>query len=261
MNAKETVARSIVHDILAGAPFRPYPTDPPRRIEDAYAMQDLVTQELIASGYRQSVTGWKIAANSQELLTRFNLGEPASGRVFADQSYRSPAKLPASYFMELAFEPEIAALMCATLDPAEAPFAPDRVLSAIDRYVPALELIDMRKAATQAPAMPDVIAQNITNEGAVLGGAGIAAMDLKDRAVRTTVRIDGTIEQAVTGAAPQNPLEAVTWLANHLAGRGLTLSAGQFVLCGTHTPMRHVTRPCHIEVEMSGLGKVEMQVT
>ena len=116
--------------------------------------------------------------------------------------------------------------MGSTLSPQDAPFDKEQVMRAIDRFVPALELLDMRNADMQSVHIADAIAQNISNVGAVRGGPGASPDQLDADAIHTVVSIDGKIVHDVTGAAPQQPVEAVLWLANHLAARGLTLEAG-----------------------------------
>ncbi len=257
MSDNETRDR-IVKDILGAAPFTAYETDPPRDPSAAYVLQDAIAEELAQDPAYGTVAGWKIAANSPALLERFGMGEPASGRVFGAQRRASPAILKAVGYRQFALEPEIAAVMGTTLAPKDSPFNTQTVLEAIDRFVPAMELLDMRDADMPNVHLPDVIAQNISNVGAVVGGPGIAPEDLDPAAIRTTLAIDGDVRHDVTGAAPQHPLEAVTWLANHLASRDLTLEAGQIVLCGTHSPIWYHDGTGEIVLEMSGLGKASL---
>lgn len=250
----------IVQDIIGAAPFAAHETDPPRGVDAAYRLQDAVAETLAATPAFGPVAGWKIAANSPALLARFGLGEPASGRVFAAQRRDSPARLSASDYRQFALEPEIAAVMGRTLTPQDAPYDSHTVLAAIDQFVPAMELLDMRGTDMPNIHLPDVIAQNISNVGAVIGGPGIAPGDLDPDTVRTTLAIDGEIRHDVTGAAPQHPLDAVTWLANHLSGRGLALEAGQIVLCGTHSPIWYHEGSGEIVLEMSGLGSASVRL-
>ena len=248
----------IAQEILEGADFNPHAGAKRRTMSEAYAVQDALAGHLTGSGVRGPVAGWKIAANSQALLALFNLDEPASGRVFADQRHASPATVQAAEFADFAYEPEVAAVIKTTLAPGAAPFDQGQVLSAIDRFVPALELLDMRGVHMPSCHIPDVVAQNVTNAGAVIGGPGVPAADLDPAEVRTVVTISGAPELDVTGNAPQPPVEAVLWLANHLAARGLALEAGQIVLCGTHAPIRRLAGAAMIDVKMSGLGTVSL---
>lgn len=245
----------ILQDIRTAAAFDTRSTTPPRSMAQAYALQDAVADDLTSDPRYGPVAGWKIAANSPALLERFGIGEPASGRVFVAQRRDSPATLDAGAYRQFALEPEIAAVIGTTLPAQDAPFDAATVQAAIARFVPAMELLDMRGADMGAIHLPDAIAQNISNVGAVIGGPGVAPDALDVSTIRTTLTIDGELRHDVTGAAPQHPLDAVTWLANHLAARGLTLEAGQIVLCGTHSPIWYHEGTGRIDLAMSGLGE------
>ncbi|MWD26388.1 hypothetical protein E0K89_002745 [Aquicoccus sp. SCR17] len=254
------LVRKLASDMLTGETLRPLDTSP-ASLADAYAIQDAVVAHLLDSDARAGVGGFKIAANSAALMERFGIDEPASGHIFSDEIQQAPASRPASDFAEFAYEPEIAAVMGARLVPDNAPFSAEEVAEAIDRFVPSLELLDMRNIDMAAVPFLAVLAQNITNAGAVLGGEGIKPSLIDTDRIHTTVTINGEPELDVTGAAPQSPVEAVRWLANHLAERGMGLEPGQIVLCGTHAPIRKVKGPAVIRVEMSGLGSLEYEVT
>ncbi|MFD2739459.1 2-keto-4-pentenoate hydratase [Sulfitobacter aestuarii] len=260
MSASDHPAGEIARDILQGRTFNPYPDTRPRSLAEGYALQDAVVARLQRDGARGAVGGWKIAANSAALMQRFSMSEPASGRVFADQRHASPARLKAAEFAQFAYEPEIAAVIGQRLAPPDAPFERAEIIDAVTRFVPALELLDMRRVDVLTSHMPDIIGQNITNAGAVIGGPGIAPDALDVARQRMIVTIDGQDELDVTGAAPQDPCAAVLWLANHLAARGLTLEAGQVVLCGTHAPIRLLPGPARIAVDMPGMGSVRLDL-
>ncbi len=250
----------IVADILQGRSYRSHSSDPPRDFDDAYRLQDEV-HERLSSGERGPIAGYKIAVNSAALLSHFGLQEPVSGRVYATQTSSSPARRRIGDYSDFAYEPEIAAIMGESISPSEAPVDRAQVIAAIDRFVPALELLDLRHSKPPEVHLPDMVAQNISNAGAVLGGDGIKPSDLEMEGITTTVLVSEQQPIEVTGAAPQDPVEAVTWLANHLAQRGIGLEAGQFVLCGTHIPMQPVKGPAEISVEMSGLGRVTLSLS
>ncbi len=255
----ETVQK-IAADVMAHAAFTPYATDPPRTLDEAYRLQDALAEQLIARDTHQGIAGWKIAANAPHLLEKFGLDDPLSGRVFKRQAHRSPAKLTAAAFRQFAFEPEIAAIMKTDLEVSDGPSSWQDAISAIDRFVPAIELLDMRDVDMPSMNIADAVAQNISNEGAVIGSPGIAPQDLNVASVRTEVSVNGKVELQTTGAAPQDPIDAVTWLVGHLTKRGLRLQAGQIVLCGTHCPIWYHGNPGEIVVTMTGLGEVSLSL-
>ncbi|WP_069300498.1 2-keto-4-pentenoate hydratase [Neptunicoccus sediminis] len=258
MTLNEKLAQNILRDVQSGVPFKPYSETPPRSVESAYEIQDLLTGHYENPEVFGPVAGWKIAANSQALMERFKLKEPATGRVFSKQRKDSGVALTAADYSQFAFEPEIVAVMKDTLAVDKAPFTSDQVAAAIARFVPGIELLDMRQTDMPNTHIPDAIAQNISNAGAVTGGPGVPPGALDTAAIRTVLRINGEVQHDVTGAAPQDPLSAVTWLANHLAARGYALEAGQIVMCGTHSPIWYHEGTGEIEVSMSGLGSVTL---
>lgn len=255
----QSAVAAIARDIVDAAEFAPH--SGAKDLAAAYAVQDAVADKLIADGSRKPVAGYKLAANSKGAMQHFALTEPAAGRVFGDQVHASPAELAAGSFRQFAYEPEITAIMGASLPASGAPYSKQDVAAAIARFVPGFEILELRGAEMPKIGIVEAVAQNITNAGIVIGGPGIAPADLAPAEVRTLVTIDGEPELDVTGAAPQDPLEAVTWLANHLISRGLSLEAGQCVLCGTHAPIRPVVGAARIEASMSGLGDVTLALT
>ena len=118
---------------------------------------------------------------------------------------------------------------------------------AVGAVMPAIEIADDRDADyTQLAQHPlDLIADNSWNEGAVLGRpvTDWRAIDLA--AVRGVATINGNKVGEGRGAeAMGHPLDAVAWLADHLASRGRGLLRGDVVITGsmvTSKPSRPAT--------------------
>jgi 2-oxo-3-hexenedioate decarboxylase/2-keto-4-pentenoate hydratase len=51
------------------------------------------------------------------------------------------------------------------------------------------------------------------------------------------------------------PLNALAWLANHLAARGPGLRAGEFVSTGSVVQTQWIARGDRVEIEIEGLGR------
>ncbi len=254
-------AEAIAADIAALKPFRQIGVDPVGGFAPAYDVQDAVVERLIASGDRSGVCGYKLAFNSAELLAKLKIDEPGHARIFTDQRHLSPAALDAGGFHTLVIEPEIAAIFKAPLAARSGGHDRSSVMAAVDRLVPAFELLDLRGAALGPETVADIVAHNIFNAGIVIGGPGCAPEALDVEALSVTLSADGETVAEVTGAAPQHPLDAIAWLADRLAERGRTIEAGMVVLCGTHMPPRPVPAPARLKMAMSGLGSAEFSIT
>ncbi len=254
-------ARLIAADIAAGKEFRPLGEAAAGDLAWAYAVQRAVAMELIHSKARTRVAGFKVAVNSAALMQHFGVSEPAAAHVFADEVHKSPARLDLSSYGSFLYEPEIAAVFDAALPARETPYSDAEVAAAIGRFVPAFELIDTRGGRIPDLTLVDAVTQNITNAGAVLGGPGVPAGELDADTLATTVLENGETILEATGARPQPPLEAATFVVNLFGSMGIGMDAGMFILCGTHQPPRLLTAPTRIEVDMGPLGTVEMALT
>lgn len=252
----DDIAAGIRADILVLAPYASRIDRIGDDMASGYAVQDRLAAQLVDSGARGPVAGYKVALNSAMLMQRFGVREPVSARLFQDQRRDSPAALRRDAYRQFAFEPEISALIASDI-PTVRTHDRASVAAHIARLVPSLELLDMRDIDFGAARVPDFIAQNISNVGIAVGGPGIVPSAFDALSVTTTVTYDGQPVAEVTNAAPQHPLDVIAWMANHLAARGLALRAGMVVLCGTHTPIQYPPAAVQeIRVTMSGLGEV-----
>ena len=78
-------------------------------------------------------------------------------------------------------------------------------------------------------------------------------------AVRGTTTINGVEVGSGLGADVMgHPFEALAWLANTLAGRGVTLAAGAIVLTGSVVATRWVDPGAKVDVGVLGLGRAEV---
>ena len=79
-----------------------------------------------------------------------------------------------------------------------------------------------------------------------------------DLLAATELFVNGERLAEGSGAAcPQGgPVEALTWLANHLTSRGHTLAAGQFVMTGSSVVTQFPEPGDELVFTIAGLGEV-----
>ena len=253
----ESLADQIAKAIIEATPHTPLAAGL-ESLAQGYELQDLVAERLAADASRGPVAGFKIALGTAAQMEKFGITEPVSARIYSAQRLQSPADLGARKFGQLAFEPEIAALICETLEPGARAHDRASVRAAVERLVPAVEVLDQRRIDMGSATIADVVAQNISGGGIVIGGPGIAPEAYDELNVKTVVKLDGKVAAEAENGAPQHPLDVVAWMANHLASRGLRLEAGMVVLCGTHTPIVQAGEGSSLQVSISGLGDVEL---
>src|SRR6185503_15569663 len=120
---------------------------------------------------------------------------------------------------------------------ADAPYTRDDVAAVVGAVMPALELADDRNADyTMLARHPfELVADNCWNDGAVVGeGVGAAAMG--------------------------HPLDAVAWIANHLAAHGRGLVFRDVVITGSIVTSKFPRPGDLIRFSMENLGSVELRV-
>lgn len=226
----------------------------------AYAHQDAYVAAVEPSA--GAVAGYKLAINGLPQQMQLGLTQPASARIFGNEIYGSGTELPASSFQMLCVEPEIAAILGDGVRDIAVPKTRAEARQVVDRFHPAIELIDPRGLGMAPDLIPAAVALNIMNAGIVMGEDQVAADALDLSHMTTTLSFDGQVAAEATDNAPQHPLDAVMWLMWHLNGRGIAVEPGMVVMCGTHVPLMPAPESVgHVAVSFSGLGAVEVAIT
>ena len=242
--------------------FAPLPPElAPHDAEEAYAIQDcFVARRAERLG---AIAGYKIALSSREMQRFVGVDAPQAGVMLASTLHRTPARVRAADYVHLIVEFEIAVEMAADLPAADAPYTRERIAPFVRSVMPAIELADDRSADySQLARHPlELIADNGWNEGAVLGTPieNWRAIDLT--AVRGVATINGrVVGEGVGAAAMGHPLEAVAWIANHLAAHGRSLVFRDVVITGSIITTKTVHAGDLVRFSVAELGEVELRV-
>jgi 2-keto-4-pentenoate hydratase len=242
--------------------FKPLPPElAPRTESAAYAIQDafvaLRAQKLGA------IAGYKIALTSAEMRRFVGVDTPMAGVMLESTLRRSPARVRAADYVRLIVEFEIAVQIADDLPAADRPFSRERVAQAVGAVMPALELADDRNADYKQLAKHprELIADNCWNEGAVLGKPVHDWKQIDLAAVRGTATINANKVGEGRGAdAMGHPLDALAWLADHLASIGRGLLRGDVVITGSIVTTKNVTAGDLVLFALEELGTVELRV-
>ncbi len=222
---------------------------------DAYAVQDRLRESLVARGER--VVGWKAGFTNKATQTMFATDAPVCAFLLASGVFPSRAEVPASRFVTLVVEAEVAFVMKADL--AGPGVTPARALLAVAGALPALELVDFRY--TGKPVATDLIADGVYANAIVVGApmTDVSQMDLSVEGL--VYELNGTV--AATNAAAEvmgNPLNSLAWIANHLGARGLGLSAGDLVMSGSISQLLRPKSGDVVRATFTRLGSVGFRV-
>jgi 2-oxo-3-hexenedioate decarboxylase/2-keto-4-pentenoate hydratase len=230
----------------------------PRDAAEGYRVQDDV--HALLSADLGALVGHKIGCTSAVMQTYLGIPHPGAGGIFAGGMHDSGASLRHGDYVRVGVECEIGIRLGRDLADSGEPFTADTIVDAIDAYLPAIEIVDDRYADWRTIGAPTLIADDFFAAGCVLGDPLPRAMPLDLLDVVGRAMIDGAEAGRGTGAdVLGHPHHALAWLANHLAGQGKTLRAGEIVLTGSLTQVVWLAPgDTTVLMELSGLGSVEV---
>ena len=226
----------------------------PQTLEDAYAIQDEIARTI---GLKHA--GWKVALTNNEAMERAGASEPAAGFLFAPHIVATPQVIEGSSETVGGFECEFAFRIGKDIPAEGAPYTGQVIAAAVDSLHPAIEVVGLRIANRPSLGVRGVVADHAGNFSFVYGPAVAdwQKLDLAKCGVRHLV--DGEEVAASDGANVMgDPLNALAWLANHLAKRGYQIKAGQWVTSGAATGPIPAPAGSRITADFGPLGKVEV---
>jgi 2-keto-4-pentenoate hydratase len=246
----------------ARAAFAPLPADlAPSDAGEAYAIQsEYVGMRAASLG---PVAGYKIALTTPAMRAMVGLNDSIAGDMLERTILRGDSTVRAADYGRLIVEFEIAFEMAEDLPAIGAPYDRASVSRAVAAAMPAFELADDRNA--DYSSLPGsalmLIADNAWNEGAVLGAPVRDWRGIDLAALQGIATING--KNVGTGHGRDvmgHPLDALAWIANHLAARGLGLWRGDIVITGSLVTSKFPSAGDRVRFEAGELGAVELRV-
>src|SRR5438105_879164 len=200
-------------------------------VEHAYTIQDAFRAELERRG--QKPIGWKLGATSLAGQGVMGVKEPASGFLLPRQ-YVSGAEVSASEFVTLGVEAEIAFRIRRKL--VGPGITATTARPAVEGAVAALEMPDF--IFSGKPRVADFVASSVIAKAIVLGDPVTSISEFDVAREEVVYEHNDEVVGTYTGAEVMgDPLNALAWLANHLATRGLAVEPGDVVMSGAITKM------------------------
>lgn len=185
---------------------------------------------------------------------------PIYGRVYAGDIHASPLTVIHARQCSPIPEVEFQAVLGADLPPRAAPWRREEVAEAVASLHPGIELAECRFVHDAAfPPLPAILADG-AGGGAICIGAPIPDWRGQDIAGRQVVllRNGEPVREGSAGAALDDPLVPLTWLANELSRTGIGLTAGQTISTGTLTGMLRPRAGDHFVADFGPFGQVSV---
>jgi 2-keto-4-pentenoate hydratase len=215
----------------------------------AYDIQDRV------AALSAPIGGYKISWNAPGLPEKFGLNAAGVARVEARHLREDNVVLRRSDFVEPMLEPEICATLGSDIPHRSTAWTAEAIAPYIADFKPCFEVLDRRNVS--APHGESIVASNVFNAGAVIGGPG--AVQSSDTGVDLSVGGEALLASA-NATAPQHPLDAIAYVANLMTPRGAPMSAGMVILCGSHCGLIPIDAGQEAVFSITDLGKAALSM-
>jgi 2-keto-4-pentenoate hydratase len=157
-------------------------------------------------------------------------------------------------------EPEIAFILGRDLTPRTAPYSDDEVCDAVGEIRLSLELIGSRYAKPAEASFPELLADNLSNQGVFLGPAVAASPRAVPSAIPITLEGPEGLLMVVAGGHPEgNPFAALVRLTQALRQRGEAMRAGQVIITGSFAGVLKVPVDNDLRIGFGELGTLRVE--
>ena len=233
----------------------------PATLDDAYAVQDVLRAMLAERGLG-APCGWKIGCTTAVMQAYLGIPHPSAGTLYRRSVSSGETALKAADYFKLGLECEIAVRMAADFDARSAGQTREALAASVGEVMASVELIDHRFRDFTTVAPPCLVADDFFSAGCAVG-APRAFADAGDLATLSgAFYADGAPagDPGVGAAILGHPLDALMWLARHLAARDAHLRAGEIVTLGSIVKTIYPTPGTRVEARFDRLPPVLLRI-
>lgn len=222
---------------------------------EAYAIQDSLHVRLAERGWGRAI-GYKIGCTTPVMQAYLGIHNPCAGAVFDTTVFHRSGRFIVPKGIRVGVECEIAVILDKDLHPSGLPVDEATAADAVARCVPAIEIVEDRYVDYPSLRAPSLIADDFFGAGCVLGEARSDFRPQDLATVAATMWINGVAVGSGAGVdVLGDPMRALSWLANNLIARGITLRAGEFVLLGSLVQTNWVNAGDEVLIRNDPLGE------
>ena len=219
-------------------------------IEDAYTVQDLVTEKRVQRG--EEVVGYKVGCTSEAIRSQFRLNEPVSGRLFNPHVHEEGTAVNWKNYVNCAIEPEMVLTIGVDLYGTNLPH--DQLIDAIECVSVGIELHNFRFWFSP-PTSQELICSGGIHAGLIVGKNKVSPKQLSFEHELFSVRKNGElITEAPASEIMGGPIHSLGWLVDSLTNRGSCLEKGSLVIPGSPVGLTCIDQDTELSIEIAGVG-------
>jgi 2-oxo-3-hexenedioate decarboxylase len=236
-----------------GVAIPQFTTDHDLDVAGAYAVQAMSIGRRLARGER--LVGVKMGLTSRAKMAQVGVDEVIWGRLTDAMHVADGSAVSLDGYVHPRVEPEIAFLLAS---PLSGPVSGAQAMAAVAAVAPAAEIIDSRFENFRF-SLPDVIADNSSSSGFVVGGWSDPATPIANLGM--VLERDGrAVEIGSSAAILGDPVRSLVEASRMVAAAGMQLEAGWIVLAGGATAALPLEGGSSYRVVVEHLGAVGFTV-
>lgn len=254
MNRLESLAVRVDEAALTARAIPQLTEDyPALTVAEAYQIQALSVAQRLARGERR--IGVKMGLTSRAKMIQVGVSEVIWGRLTDKMLLEEGGVLPKSNFIHPRCEPEIVFLMKKRL---AGPVTALEAMAAVEAVAPAMEIIDSRYMNFKF-ALPDVVADNSSSSGLVIGAWRAPDIDISNLGM--VMCVNGRPVQIGSSAAILgHPVRSLVAAAHMVAQGDEALNPGDIVMAGGATAAHPLSIGEAVRLDVQDLGSVSITV-
>ena len=222
-------------------------------VDEAYQVQAKSIDRRYARGEKR--IGIKMGLTSRAKMIQVGVDEVIWGRLTNKMVLEEGRTLSKSKFVHPRIEPEIVFLMKKEL---KGNVTALEAMDAVEAIGPAMEVIDSRYENFKF-ALTDVIADNSSSSGLVIGNWHKPDIDISNLGMRLTVNGQDTMFGS-SAAILGHPVRSLVSAARMVAQSGETLKPGDIVMAGGATEAHAVSIGETVSLTVQNLGTISITV-
>ena len=214
----------------------------------------------IHTGY--SSYGWKIAATSKAGQKHIGVTAPIAGRLFKEKVYKNNSEVILGLNKMAVAEPEFSFKIKKAIVPRTKPYLKNEIIETIGSLYPSIEIPNSRFNKYKVVGEENLIADNACAHLYVLGEKAPSLwknINLSKHSVKI-FNLDGAIENGTGANVLEDPLIALTWLANELSNYNITIEKDMVISTGTCSKPLPIKINDIVIADFGCLGQVKVHI-
>ncbi len=254
----DQISQRLVSARLTATPLISFPGELPTALEQAYAVQDASIAR-----WPDAVAGWKVGMVPEEF--RSSLGaRRLAGPIFRSSVFGidpgGTRTMPIYRGGFAAVEAEFVLKLSHTIEPTGQAYSDQELLGRIGSLHIAAEIASSPMADVNRLG-PCCVVCDFGNNAGLLVGPEIPEWSERhlDELTAVTIVDGATVGSADAGVIEGGPLQALRFLIELSADRGLALPEGTYISCGAVTGIHDVTTDSSARLDFGSFGAFDVQ--